>query len=191
LAPLLLVGELLAILLAALLFAGGLNIVIEQLAFRPFRRRSQLAPLIATMGLSFILYQVALLWRYFLPNWRPGEHRSVPGVPELPRDSIPDLLPSTNLLHWLGVKSEIVVTPKDLLVIGLACLGAWSIYWFLQRTTLGKAMRACAESPEQAQLCGIDPQRIFRITFGVGGLFAGFAAFVFALYYTHPGGGLQ
>src|SRR5215212_963045 len=58
-----LVGGLALTLGVAIACAVGLNVVVERVAFRPFRDSSRLAPLIATVGLSFILYQAALLWR--------------------------------------------------------------------------------------------------------------------------------
>ncbi|MBC8160593.1 MAG: hypothetical protein H7Z42_05165 [Roseiflexaceae bacterium] len=48
------------------------------------------------------------------------------------------------------------------------------------------ALLACAQDPEMAQLCGIDRDRAITATFAIGGALAGAAAFVFALYYTHP-----
>ncbi|MFN8486970.1 MAG: ABC transporter permease [Caldilineaceae bacterium] len=190
LSPLFLLGGSVFILGIAITFGWWLSAGIERTAFSPFRQQKQgthgMASLIATLGISFILYQVALIWRLVLPNWRPGEHRSVPGVPEFPRDSIPEVLPKVDLLHGLGIKTQITFTLKDLLVLVIAVAAAFAVRWFLQRTQTGKAIRACSESPELARLCGINPDSIIRRTFAVGGGLAGIAAFVFAFYYTHP-----
>ncbi len=67
--PALLVGALAAVLGIAMLFGALLNIIIERAAFKPFRGRSRLAPLIATLGISFILFQAAIAWR-FTPDVR-------------------------------------------------------------------------------------------------------------------------
>ena len=61
--PLLLIGGLVLAMGAAMGFATLLNLGIEQTAFRPFRSRARQIPLIASIGLSFILFQVALIWR--------------------------------------------------------------------------------------------------------------------------------
>ena len=74
---------------AGLLFGTTLNIAVERLAFRPFRGGSRLAPVIASVGLSFVLYQAALIWRKLQPDWIRNEHRSVPGIPDLTRVAIP------------------------------------------------------------------------------------------------------
>jgi branched-subunit amino acid ABC-type transport system permease component len=50
-------------LVLAMLFGATLNTAVERLAFRPFRGRTRLAPLIASVGLSFVLYQAAFFWR--------------------------------------------------------------------------------------------------------------------------------
>lgn len=57
-----------------LLFGASLNVAVERLTFRPFRGGSRLAAEIATVGLSFVLYQVALIWRKLQPDWSASEH---------------------------------------------------------------------------------------------------------------------
>ena len=89
---------LIGVLFGAVLLGSFLSVGVEELAFRPFRGRSKLAPLIASLGLSFILYQAALIWRTYQISFIRGEHRSVPGLPEVPTDGIPNFLPNTNLL---------------------------------------------------------------------------------------------
>jgi branched-chain amino acid transport system permease protein len=175
--PPVLLGALAITALTAMSFAAGLNAVIERLAFRPFRGHSRLAPLIATLGLSFVLYQVALLWRYLLPNWIPGEHRSVPGVPELPKIPVPDVLPNGLLFGW-------PLALKDLFVIALAVACAFAVRAFLQRTRAGKAMRAVAQNAELARLLGVDTDAVIGQTFLLGGALVGVAAFTFVTYYT-------
>jgi branched-chain amino acid transport system permease protein len=61
------------------LFAMIVNGLVEFLGFRLFRGQSRLSPIIATLGLSYMLYQLALVWRQLLPNFTRGEHRSDPG----------------------------------------------------------------------------------------------------------------
>ncbi len=84
---------------------------VEELAFRPFQGRSKLAPLIASLGISFILYQAALVWRTYQKSFIRGEHRSVPGLPEVPTDGIPNFLPHSNLLS-----GRVVLQSSDVFV---------------------------------------------------------------------------
>src|SRR6476659_7927925 len=155
--------------LAALPLAGGLalalalaiglgvalNVAVERVAFRPFRGSARLGPLIATVGISFMLYQAALLWRT-ADKSAPGAHHSVPGVPEVPRLGLPDLLPNINLLHTLGLNTPVSYTVKDLVVLLLAVALALLGGWFLKRTGSGRALRAGAQDAEMAQLCGVN-----------------------------------
>jgi len=183
-----LIGGLALTLLAAMLFGAALNVGLEQLAFRPFRSRSRLAPLIATLGLSFILYQVALIWRTYLPSWIPGDHRSVPGLPEVPVDRIPDLLPTVDLVRAAGLPLDLTFRFTDLFVLLTALLGAVSVTAFLYRTSTGRAIRACAQNPLLAEICGVNLDGAIRRAFAFGGALSGVAAFVFALYYARPFG---
>lgn len=169
-----------------LLFGASLNVAVERLAFRPFRGGSRLAPVIATVGLSFVLYQVALIWRKLQPDWSASEHRSVPGIPEVPRIRIPDFLGRHNLLEGSGL--NVVYTIKDLLVLLVAVGLVLAVNWFLSRTRRGRALRACAQDAELARLCGVNHDGTIRLAFAIGGALAGAAAFVFALYYDRPFG---
>jgi branched-chain amino acid transport system permease protein len=183
-----LVSGLALILLATLIFAALLMAAIERLAFQPFRGKSQLAPLIATLGISLMLYQVALIWRMLLPSWVPQDHRSVPGLPEVPIDRIPTLLPSLDLVKALHLPLDVVIRGSDLLMLVVAVTVALLVRAFLQHTRLGRGIRACAQNAEMAQLCGVNVNQTIRQAFLFGGVLAGAAAFIFALYYERPVG---
>jgi branched-chain amino acid transport system permease protein len=182
--PLLLFAVLALTLLGAITLGAGLNVAIERLAFKPFRGRSKLAPLIATLGISFILYQVSLVMRTLQGSWIPGEHRSVPGLPEVPTDRIPDLIPNFDLGRALGL--PVTFRVNDLLLIIVAVAVTLGTTWFLKHTRTGRAIRACAQDPTVAQICGVNLDRTIRRAFAFGGALAGLAAFVFAMYYTRP-----
>jgi branched-chain amino acid transport system permease protein len=176
----------LALALAASVGMGvALNVAIERVAFRPFRGSARLGPLIATVGVSFMLYQAALLWRT-ADKSEPGAHHSVPGVPEVPRLGIPDLLPNISLPRMLGLNSPLIYTLKDLVVLLLAAAMALLVGWFLNRTRSGRALRACAQDAEMAQLCGVNHDRAISLAFAIGGALAGAAAFIFTIYYSRP-----
>jgi branched-chain amino acid transport system permease protein len=185
--PLQLAGALVLVLLAAAGAGALLSMGVDQFGFKPFRGSSRLAPLIATLGLSFILFQGALVWRTFQGSWIPGEHRSVPGIPEVPTDGIPSLLPEINLAAKLGI-SNLVVRFSDLLVVGLAIFFVLLATWFLNRTRTGRAIQALAQNTQAAQILGINVDATIRRAFAVGGAFAGAAGFIFALYYSRPFG---
>jgi branched-chain amino acid transport system permease protein len=170
----------------SIVIGAASNALVERIAFKPFRGRSRISPLIATIGLSFMLYQGALLLRYITNAYIPGEHRSVPGIPELPRFRIPDLLPQADLLTLLGIELRVSFPIRDLLIALLALGFAAAVAWFLRATRTGRALQACAQDPDMARLCGVNPDGTIRLAFAIGGGLAGVAAWIFALYYTHP-----
>jgi branched-chain amino acid transport system permease protein len=156
------------------------------LAFRPFRGGSRIAPLIATIAISFMLYQAALGVRYITNIYIVGEHRSVPGQQEFPRIRLPNLLPDDNILALLGIPLRVNVSVRDVLVVCLAIGLTIAVTLFLQRTRLGRMLRACAEDADMARLCGVDRDGAIRLAFALGGALAGAAAFAFAIYYGNP-----
>lgn len=183
--PLALAGALFMVFALTMGAGALLNVGIERAAFRPFRNGPRIAPLIATIGISFMLYQAALLARYVTNAYVPGDHRSVPGIPELPRFRIPELLPDWDVIAALNLPLRVRLPLGDLLPI-VAALALAALVGLFLRSRTGVALLACAQDPEMAQLCGIDRNRAISTTFALGGALAGAAAFVFALYYTHP-----
>jgi branched-chain amino acid transport system permease protein len=171
------------ILLAAILLGALLSVGVEQLAFRPFRGRSKLAPVAASLGLSFILYQVSLVWRAYQKSFIRGEHRSVPGLPEVPTDGIPNFLGGGNLLS-----GKVVLHFGDVFVFVVAILLVLVATWILFHTKLGSSIRAVDQNPDLALIVGVDRDRAIRHAFALGGALSGAAAFVFALYYSRPFG---
>jgi len=186
--PMQIAGGLVFVLLAAMGLGALLSIGVERLAFAPFRGHSRLAPLIATLGLSFILFQGALVWRTFQGSWIPGEHRSVPGLPEVPTDGIPSLLPEINLVKALGLPFNIIIRFADVFVVLMAITLVSLATWFMLKTRTGKAIRALSQGHQMAEMIGINVNQTIRRAFALGGAFAGAAGFIFALYYSRPFG---
>jgi branched-chain amino acid transport system permease protein len=166
---------LLALALCGALCGGLLNVGVEQLAFRPFRGvRDPLAPLVASVALSFVLFQLAVWWhdlRFVAPV---DAHQGV----NLPLLAMPDLVPAVNL-GWAGVS----FTLKDLLVLLIATVVAGGGSMLLARSKIGRLLRAVAQDPETTSLMGGDPARAQTIAFAVGGAVAGFGAAIFAAYF--------
>jgi branched-chain amino acid transport system permease protein len=186
--PLQIACGLVFVLCLAMALGALLSVGVEHLAFAPFRGHSRLAPLIATLGLSFILFQGALVWRTFQGSWIPGEHRSVPGLPEVPTDGIPSLLPEINLVKTFGLPFNIIIRFADVFVILMALALVSLATWFMLRTRTGKAIRALSQGHQMAEMIGINVNQTIRRAFALGGAFAGAAGFIFALYYSRPFG---
>jgi branched-chain amino acid transport system permease protein len=143
---------LLLILLAAVV-SMVLNVVVERLAYRPLRNAPRLVPLITAIGASFTI-------EYTFRGLYGAEFHAYPSVP---------LLSGTINMggYQVPLVQIVVLIAAVLLMIGL--------YLFVERTKIGKAMRAVSEDKEISRLMGIDVDRTIMITFAVGGALAGAA----------------
>src|SRR5205807_174781 len=117
-----------------MLTTAALNVAIDRVAYRPLRRSTRLAPLITAIGVSFMLENVALLWKGPAPI------------------AYPDVFPSVDILReWFGIDSAIFLTTKDVLVVVATIPLMIGLTYFVRRTRWGKAMRATAQDRETAQ----------------------------------------
>ena len=158
-----LVGGLLLTLVLAMLASGALNVMIERVAYRPLRNAPKLAPLITAVGFSFILQNVGILW--------------IGGSPE----GIPDLI---NAQKELFNVSGVSVSQGDVLAVAATIPLVLLLTTFISQSRLGKAMRATAQDPEAARLMGINVDTTISLTFLLGGIMAGAAGLIYALYQT-------
>jgi branched-chain amino acid transport system permease protein len=154
---------LLLILVLAMLASGSLNTMIERVAYRPLRSAPKLAPLITAVGFSFILQNVGLLW--------------IGGSPE----GIPDLIDAQEELFSIGGVS---VSRGDVLAVAATIPLVLLLTTFISQSRLGRAMRATAQDPEAARLMGINVDTTISLTFVLGGIMAGAAGLIYALYQT-------
>ncbi len=161
--PLGLVLGLLLTLIVCMLVCGSLNVLIERVGYRPLRNAPKLAPLITAVGFSFILQNVGLLWR----------GGSTTGVADLIHQESP-------LFHI----SAVAIYRRDVLAVGVTVPIVVLLTWFVSRARMGKAMRATAQDPEAARLMGINVDTTISLTFLLGGMLAGAAGLVYALYQT-------
>src|SRR5437773_8308519 len=155
---------LLAVFIVTMLICGAINVTIERVAYRPLRHAPRLTPLITAVGMSFVLEGVMFLWR---------------GPFNL---HYPNVLPPASI--ELGGTGGPAVTFKDLAVIGIAVVLMIALTLFVERTKLGKAMRATAQDRDAAELMGIDINRTIAATFFIGALLAGAGGMIFGLYYN-------
>ena len=161
--PLGLVLGLLVTLIVCMATCGSLNVLIERVGYRPLRNAPKLAPLITAVGFSFILQNVGLLW--------------LGGSPA----SVDDLIHQNDTVIKI---SGIVIRRADVFAIGMTIPLVMILTWFINRTRQGKAMRATAQDPEAARLMGINVNTTISLTFLIGGMLAGAAGLIYALYET-------
>jgi branched-chain amino acid transport system permease protein len=161
--PLGLILGLLLTLVVSMAVCGSLNVLIERVAYRPLRNAPKLAPLITAVGFSFILQNVGLLW--------------LGGSPA----GVSDLIHQNSTVISVG---GMTVRRADVLAVGVTIPLVIFLAAFITRTRLGRAMRATAQDPEAARLMGINVDTTISLTFLIGGMLAGAAGLIFALYET-------
>jgi branched-chain amino acid transport system permease protein len=79
--------------------------------------------------------------------------------------------------HFLGA----VITDIQILILVVSCCLLVVLWLFIQRTKLGKAMRAVSDDPLAANVVGINPERIIRSSFAIGSALAGAAGILISL----------
>ena len=147
-------------LVIACIVSATLNFVIEKVAYRPLRNSPKLAPLITAIGMSILLQTLAMIiWK---PNYKP----------------YPTLLPATP--YNIG---GAVITPTQILILGLTAVSLAVLMWLVNYTKLGRAMRATAENPRVAALMGVKPDMVISATFVIGAVLAAIAGVMYASNY--------
>jgi branched-chain amino acid transport system permease protein len=138
------------------------NLGILQFAYKPLLRRSLLSILITALGMSLLLENAAeLIWG-----------ASINAYP-------PSLLPSSG--YFVG-PVHITYVQTALFLISMLLMGA--LVFFVQRTTIGTAMRALAVDHDAARLMGINVDAIIRLAFVLGAVLAAASGVMLGLYYV-------
>jgi branched-chain amino acid transport system permease protein len=146
-------GSYAAGIVVALIVGGILGWVMNAAVFAPLRgRRSELLPLIATIGVSVTLENAMLAW--FGP---------IPYAFDSPF--------SGDVIRFGGT----YITVQNALIIAVSVMTIGLLYAFLRFTFLGKALRAVAQNRDAAALMGIDPDRQVMLTFVIASALAGMA----------------
>ncbi len=154
--------SILAALPIAMVAAGLLGLVLERLAFRPLRARadSNIAGLISSLAMATILGALAHeLWG--------------PNVTRFPFDTLP------NATARMGG----IVSRMQLAVIAVALVLVLALTWLVQRTRLGRELRAVAESPRAAQVVGVNVDRAIAASFFLSSALGGAAGVLYGLAY--------
>jgi branched-chain amino acid transport system permease protein len=138
---------------ASMAVASGIGLALERFAYRPLRNASRLAPLISAIGASFFLQAAALL--LFSANSRSYD------APEL----IPiDTALTVGPIEVWAVRILVILTAVVLMIL---------LTWWVQRSRVGKAVRAVSFDSEAAAMMGIDVDRVIVVTFLIGSALAG------------------
>src|SRR5215471_11162446 len=134
----------------AFLVGGALGWLMNAAVFAPLQSRSELLPLIATIGVSVLLENAML-----------AAFGPIPYAFESPY--------SNEVIRFGGT----FITLQNVLIIAVSVLTIVLLYAFMKFTFLGKALRAVAQDRETAGLLGINPNRVIMLTFVIASALAG------------------
>ncbi len=146
---------------AAAMVCMAVGYTIERIAYRPLRRAPKLAPLITAIGVSIILQNLAMLvWgRNYL--------------------SFPPVFPTAQF-EIFGA----TITSVQVAIVLIAALMMTVLIILINRTRLGRAMRATSENPPIAQLMGVNINQIISSTFIIGSALAAVAGMMVSANYS-------
>ncbi len=148
-------------LLISMVVTGILGMVVEKLAYKPLRHAPRISVLITAIGVSFFLEYTSM---YFVSP----TPRTFPAVMD-------------NVSFHLGM---FVINGQQMLILGITFALMVILTYIVQRTKIGKAMRAASFDTETAQLMGIDSDRVISITFGIGSALAAAGGVLVGVYYN-------
>ena len=150
------------IFVVAMITSMCLAIVLERVAYRPLRRAPRLVPLITAIGASLFLQYTAF-------GMFSARSRRYPPF---------ELLEGRVDLFGVSLERIQLVTIVACVVLMLI------LYYVVERTRTGRAMRAVSEDKDVAALMGIDVDRVIVTTFAIGGLLAGAAGVLYAFLFN-------
>jgi branched-chain amino acid transport system permease protein len=170
--------------LLALVWTALLGVVIEQVAYRPLRRAPRLAALITAIGVSLVLQNLAQ-WIWSASN------QSVPDA-LLPTWMVVGMVDDATLAgmgalqamqtHGVCLVAGSRITATQVFIMGTTVLLMAGLTFLIQKTRLGRAMRACAQDRDAAYLMGVDVDKVISWTFAIGSALGAAAGILVALY---------
>lgn len=149
-------------LLLVVLGSGALGMLIEWVGLRPLQGAARIAPLLATIGISFVLDILVQL--VFSPDPR----------------ALPTQLPDWRLQIGSGT-----IGALDLLIAGIGLTSAGVLFGFLRFTKLGWAVRATAQDRDAAQQMGVDVNRVNQAVFAIASALGGLSGVLVGMYYNN------
>ena len=158
-------------LVAAVVASGGTALIVERVAYRPLRKKNAppLIFLITAIGCSLVLMEL-FGWVFFY-FFGPPFGRSLISLPELVDHEV---------LFSLG---DTEVTNIRLIVIVSAIVMMVALDTFVNKTRMGRGVRAVAQDPDTAALMGVNKDRVIMLIFVLGGAMAGLAAVLYELQF--------
>ncbi len=144
----------------SIVFCSVLGVVIEKVAYKPLRGNARISLLITAIGISLLLQNVAQL--LFKSNPKP--------FPAFISGSI----------KVFGLKIDVTTIVTIIVSVGMMI----GLTFLVNKTKIGRAMRAVSEDTEAAQLMGVNVNNTISFTFAVGSALAAVAALLYCCSYS-------
>lgn len=150
----------------SMVLCAGMGMLMDLIAYRPLRNAARLSALITAIGVSIGLQNLARIIWGARPRPFPSE--------SLPTFLKPGIPPSEPLAAFTLTETAIALPGgaylpyRDLSIILLSVVLMIALNRLVSLTKIGKAMRACAQNREAANLMGINTNRVIVITFAIG-----------------------
>jgi branched-chain amino acid transport system permease protein len=154
------IPSLLILLLIAAAVSTAVAVILERVAYRPLRGAPRLVPLITAIGASFFL-------QYTFRGFYGSGFRAYPEFQMFSG-------------RWTILGQSIPIT--QIVVIVSALIFMLALYWLVEQTKMGKAMRAVSENKEVSSLMGININWVIVFTFAIGGALAGAAGVINGIF---------
>ena len=148
--------------LFAMLICTLVSLVIERVAYGPLRTAPRLAPLITAIGVSILLQTIAMI------IWSRNPL------------TFPQLLPSSPIDIFT---TDATITGKEIAIVIVSLFVMLGLVFLVEKTRLGRSMRATAENTRVASLMGINPNFVIATTFALGAALAALAGVMIATAY--------
>lgn len=151
---------LVAALLGAMVASATTSVVVERIAYRPLRNAPRLAPLISAIGVSIFLQSIFI-------DQTEGRAQFYPRI--FPQGQFK--------------AGPFDITYIQVFLIASSVVMMLFLFFIIQRTRLGRAIRAVAENPTNASLMGVDVNRTIMMVFILGAAMAAFAGVLYGLFF--------
>jgi len=153
----------------AVIASVGTAVLMERFAYRPLRNAPRLAPLITAIGISVFLQEIVRLNYNRIPftSWNPFE------LPDA-KSRLP--FPQIDVVTGPPLQvGGVTINRSALFTIGALLMCSALLWYFINRTKMGRGMQAVSQDPDTARLMGINVDRIIVIAFALGAILAGVA----------------
>ncbi len=156
--------SLVIVLVLAMALTGLWNWAIERVAYRPLRGSFRLAPLISAIGMSIFLMNLVQ-------------------VVQGPRNKPAPPILNTSYVIWDSPSYPVTLSLRQITIMCVTAVLLLGFWYLVQKTSLGRAQRACEQDRKMAALLGIDVDRTISLTFVMGAALAAVAGVMYLLQY--------